>query len=86
MTTLVSIVLFNFNWKEQINSALSKAYLVLGMLIRTFVSRDTDLCKKKYTSKKRPHLEYEVQVWKLRLIGDIEIIEKVQRRATKTPS
>ena len=56
------------------------------MLKRTFVSRDTDLWKILYTSMIRPHLEYAVQAWNPRLIGDIEILEKVQRRATKTPS
>ena len=33
----------NFNWKEQIDSALSKSNRVLRMLKRTFVSRDTNL-------------------------------------------
>ena len=37
------IVSSNFDWKEQINSALNKANRVLGMLKRTFVSRETDL-------------------------------------------
>ena len=40
----------NFDWKEQINSALNIASRVLGMLKRTFVSSDTDLWKKFYTS------------------------------------
>ena len=56
------------------------------MLKQTFVSRDTDLWKKLYTSMTRPHLAYAVQVWNPRLIGDKERLEKVQRRATKTPS
>ena len=33
----------------------------------------------------RPHLEYAIQVWNPYQIGDIEIIERVQRRATKIP-
>ena len=33
----------------------------------------------------RPHIEYPVQVWNPRLIGDIESLEKVQPRATQIP-
>ena len=43
------IVSLKFDWKRQINSALNKANRVLGMLKRTFVSKDTDLWKKKCT-------------------------------------
>ena len=66
------IVSSNFNWNEQINSASSKANMVLGMLKRTFVRRDTDLWKKLYKSMVRTQLEYAVQVWNLRLKDDIE--------------
>ena len=33
----------------------------------------------------RPHLEYAIQVWNSYLKGDIDIIERVQRRAIKIP-
>ena len=72
------IVSSNINRKEQINSMLSKANMLLGMLKRSFESRDTDLWKKLYTSMIRPHLEYTVQIWNPRLIGDIERLEKVK--------
>ena len=31
----------------------------------------------------KPHLEYTMQVWNPRLLGDIESLEKVQRRTNK---
>ena len=34
----------------------------------------------------RPHLEYAVQVWNPKFIGDTAKVEKVQRRAIKIPS
>ena len=71
------IVSSNFNLKEQINSALSKANRVLGMLKLIFVSRNTDLWIKLYTSAIRPHLEYAVLIWNPILTVEIERLEKV---------
>jgi hypothetical protein len=34
----------------------------------------------------RPHLEFAIQSWSPHLQGDIDILERVQRRATKTIS
>ena len=36
-----------------------------------------------YTSLVRPHLEYANALWCPYKIGDIEVIQKVQKRATK---
>ena len=75
----------NFDCKEQINSELNQVNRVLGILKRTFVSRETDLWKELFTYMIRPHLKYPVQVWNARLIGDIATLEEVQRKATKIP-
>ena len=80
------IVSSNFDQKVQINSVWNRANRVLGMLKRTFISKETDRRKIFYISMIRPHLEYAVQVWNPRLIGDIERLEKVQQRATKIPT
>ena len=48
---------------DQVRHAASKANKVLGMLLKTFVSRESDLWKKLYISLVRPHLEYAVQAW-----------------------
>ena len=58
---------------------------MLGMLKRTFSSRDTNLWAKLYRSLVRPYLDYASQVWNPSLEKESEIIEKVQRRATKIP-
>ena len=56
---------------------------MLGMLKRTFISRNTNIWKKLYTTYVRPHLEFAVSTWNPYLQKDINSIEKVQRRATK---
>ena len=59
---------------------------MLGILKRASVSSDIDLGKKLYTSMIRHFLEYAVQIWNPILIGDVERIEMIQRRATKIPT
>ena len=61
----------------------NKANKILGMLSRTFEYRDLELIKSLYTTFVRPHLEFAVAVWSPYLKGDIDVLERVQRRATK---
>ena len=56
---------------------------VLGMIRRTFSCKDEQTIIQLYKSLVRPHLEYCVQAWRPCLTQDIEMLEKVQRRATK---
>ena len=44
------------------------------------------LWKYLYVTLVRPHLDYAVQAWNRQLQGDIEKIERVQRRATRIPT
>jgi ribonuclease P/MRP protein subunit RPP40 len=53
------------------------------MIKRSFCYLSKDVVLKLYKSLVRPHLEYCVQAWRPYLKKDIELIEGVQRRATK---
>ena len=73
----------NLKYADQVSKASSKANSVLGMLKRTFVSRNKEIWKKLYTTYIRPHLEFAVSAWNPYLKKDIALLEKVQHRATK---
>ncbi len=66
-----------------VNHAVSKANQILGLIRRTFTYLDTALMKQLFTSIVRPHLEYANVVWQPYLKRDIELLERVQHRATK---
>ena len=76
----------NLKWKNHISIIVSKANKVLGMLLKTFTSRDASLWRLLYVSLVRPHLEFASTVWNPYIKGDIEALERVQKRATKIPT
>ena len=53
------------------------------MIKRSFSVRDKDVILQLYKLLVRPHLEYSVQAWRPHFQNDIDLIEGVQRRATK---
>ena len=75
----------DLRWKTHIETIAAKANRILGMLVKTFANRDVDIWKKLYVSLVRPHLEFASTVWSPYLLGDIEMLEKVQERASKIP-
>src|SRR5260221_5477362 len=56
---------------------------ILGMIKRSFTSRNKEIILNLYKTLVRPHLEYGVQAWRPYLKKDIDLIERVQHRATK---
>ena len=60
-----------------------KANRMLGYISRKFDYKSKDIILPLYKSLVRPHLEYAVQFWSPYLNKDIELLERVQRRATK---
>ena len=62
--------------------AVKKANRILGMIKRNFTDINFTLISL-YKSLVRPNLEYCCSVWNPHFRKDIELIEGVQRRATK---
>ena len=61
----------------------SNANQVLGRLKRSFKNRSAPSFTLLYKTLVRPHLEYCAPIWNPNLAKDIDVLEKVQRRATK---
>ena len=55
----------------------------MGMVRRSFMYLDKDMFKSLFTAIIRPHLEYGAPVWNPHFKKQINLIESVQRRATK---
>ena len=78
-------VTMNANKKvsEQCRIATSKGNPVLGMIRRNITYKDKSLIVPLYKAIVRPHLEYCIHSWRPYLRKDIDMLEKMQRRATK---
>ena len=78
-------VTMNANMKvsEQCRIAATKGNQVLGMIRRNITYKDKSLIVPLYKAIVRPHLEYCIQAWSPYLRKDIDMLEKIQRRATK---
>jgi hypothetical protein len=61
----------------------NKANQVLGMIKRNIRSRNKEVIMKLYKGLVRPLMEYSIQVWSPYRKGDIKLLERVQKRATK---
>ena len=80
---LLNYITNTLNWVEHYNLMTSRAYRQLGLLRRTFSSPNISARKKLYLSLIRSKLTYCSPIWRPSLIKHIELLETVQRRATK---
>ena len=53
------------------------------MIRRSFIVRDKNIILQLYKSLVWPHLKYSIQAWRPHFQKDIELLEGVQKRATK---
>ncbi|GAB0181387.1 mitochondrial enolase superfamily member 1 [Grus japonensis] len=71
------------NMSRQCVLAAQKANRVLGCIKRGVTSRSREGILPLYLALVRPHLEYCVQLWGPQYRRDMELLDRVQRRATK---
>ena len=70
---------FTTHYAEKIN----KANRIVGLMIRAFTALDETIFRALFVALVRPHLEYANQVWCPYKKKAVEVVEALQRRATK---
>ena len=70
-------------FEEHVRTKVNKANQIMGVIRRSFKYMDERIFSLLYKSMVRPHLEYGNVIWHPNKVKLIDLIENVQRRATK---
>ena len=73
-----------FNMSQQYTLAEKKADQILGFIRKCTANNSKEVILPLYSALVRPHLEYSAHCWAHQYKRDMDILERVQQRATKT--
>ena len=73
----------HLSFNSHIDSITNKAAQRVGIIFRSFYSRDANFLLKAYTTYVRPLLEFNTIIWNPTLKKHIDKLEKIQRKFTK---
>jgi len=71
----------NASQTAHVNNISKKAHAVISQMKRTLTYRDSVVFAGIYKQYARPILEFGVQAWNPAKVGDVNVLEKVQKRA-----
>ena len=73
----------SLHFRHQVQQATTKANQLLGIIRRTFNHLNSEILLFLYRGLVRPSLEYCVAAWAPHFQGDIDALERIQRRARR---
>jgi len=73
----------DLKFRKHISNIIHKANTIAGVIKRSFEYLDTTMLRTLYISLIRPHLDYASVIWNPHQVGDIRLLEQVQRRVTR---